>query len=296
MSPSGPAMHAPALVRRTLLANAIFSAVSGGVLVALGAVLAPLFGLESAMLLVVIGAGLLPFAALVGASARSPLLERRRVLAFAAADGIWVGGSALVLAVAWDVLSPLGRALIGGVALVVGAFAFLQLYGARDAASLQPSGEGVSRGRQIWLSWLSMKPWVKIWLFFLNGVFLAALFFPAQPLTMWVLAAYVASGPVLAGMMAWQGGLTRLLGLAHLIPWTPLVVYLVLRLTGDAVGPQVGPATHGNLYPWVLVLLIAVTTCLAFDIYDVVRWIRGERFVLGTPEAARRGASRPTLS
>lgn len=291
----GPAMHAPTLVRRTLFANAIFSALSGAALVAFGAVLAPLFGLESATFLLVIGGGLLPFAALVGASARSPGLERRRVLAFAAADVAWVAGSAVILVVAWSALAPQGRALIGGVALVVGAFAYLQLYGAREAISPSSTGEGISLVRRIWLSWMSMKTWVKVWLFFLNGVFLAALFFPVEPLTLWVLAAYLASGPLLAGIMAWQGGLTRLLGLAHLIPWTPLVGYLVLRLTGDAVGLQLGPDTHGNLYFWVVLLLMSVTACLAFDLYDVVRWIRGERFVLGTPEAARRGASKPTL-
>lgn len=296
MYQSGPAMHAPGLVRGTLLANAIFSAGSGTALIALGAILSPLFGLESATLLVLIGVGLLPFAVLAGASARSPRLDRRRVWAFALADLAWVGSSAVVLVVAWSGLAPQGRVLIGGVALVVGTFAYLQLYGAREAISPRTSGKDASLIRRIGLSWLSMKPWVKTWLFFLNGVFLAALLFPAQPLTLWVLAGYVASGPLLAGMMAWQGGLTRLLGLAHLIPWTPLVVYLTLRLTGDAVGPQIGHATHGNLYPWVLILLVTVMACLAFDVYDVVRWIRGERFVLGSPEAARRGASKRTLS
>ncbi len=31
--------------------------------------------------------------------------------------------------------------------------------------------------------------------------------------------------------------------------------------------------------------------CLALDAWDVVRWLRGERFVLGTKEAHRAGAS-----
>lgn len=306
MTPPGPVMHAPGLVRRTLLVNAIFSALSGAALVGLGGFLAPHFGLESAALLWLIGAGLLPFGALVGISAASSRPGRPRVLAIAVADLLWVGGSAVVLMVAWEALAPWGRALIGGVALVVGAFAYLQLYGARTAVRPRsspgrsapgPLSPGpLSPGRRIWRSWLSMKPWVKTWLFFLNGVFLAGLLFPAQPLTLWVLAAYLASGPLLAGIMIWQGGLTRLLGLAHLIPWTPLAVYLALRLTGDAVGPRVGLETHGNLYWWVLVLLATLAVCLVFDVYDVVRWIRGERFVLGTPEAARRGASRHTLA
>jgi hypothetical protein len=30
-------------------------------------------------------------------------------------------------------------------------------------------------------SWMSMKTWVKTWLFFLNGIFIAAAAFPADP-------------------------------------------------------------------------------------------------------------------
>jgi len=161
-------------------------------------------------------------------------------------------------------------------------------------SSSHAQGE-VSTGRRIQLSWLSMKPVVKVWLFFLNAVFLAALLFPLQPLTIGVLVAYVAAGPLLAAFMIRQRGLTRLLGVAHIVPWVPLAGYLLLRLAGDAAGPRLNLDTHGALYAYVLLLLGTVSICLAFDIYDVVRWLRGERFVLGTPEAERAGASRRTL-
>lgn len=158
----------------------------------------------------------------------------------------------------------------------------------------RPAPAGLAaRLREIGRSWLAMKPWVKAWLFFLNGVFLAALAF-RDPLARWTLAAYLASGPLLLAMMLAQRGLTRLLGLAHLIPWLPLLAYTSLRLSGDAAGPRITPGGDPALFAWALVLGAATAVCLAFDAFDVVRWIRGERFVLGTPEAARAGASRLT--
>jgi hypothetical protein len=149
--------------------------------------------------------------------------------------------------------------------------------------------------RRIGRSWLGMKTWVKLWLFFLNGVFLAAFAFGYDPLAFWTLAAYGASGPLLVLMMRAQGGLTRLLGIAHLIPWVPLVAYLCGRLGTAALGPRLAPATDPGLFAYAVVLLAVVVVCLAFDVWDVVRWARGERFVLGSRAAYEAGASRHTL-
>lgn len=62
---------------------------------------------------------------------------------------------------------------------------------------------------------------------------------------------------------------------------------------GRSTSPPRGPR---GLHGYAVVLLAAVLVCLAFDAYDVVRLLRGERFVLGSAEAARQGASRQTLS
>jgi hypothetical protein len=149
--------------------------------------------------------------------------------------------------------------------------------------------------RRIGRSWLSMKTWVKIWLFFLNAVFLAAFAFPHDPLSFWTLLAYGVSGPLLMVMMRAQRGLTRLLGAAHLVPWTPLVVYLGLRLESSAAGPRVDASAEPALFTYVCLLLASVGICLALDAWDVVRWMRGERFVLGSREAFDAGASARTL-
>lgn len=146
--------------------------------------------------------------------------------------------------------------------------------------------------RRVGRSWLALKTWVKAWLFLLNLVFLGSILFLHDPAGWWTLIAYLAAGPLLLGMMRYQRGLTRLLGLAHLVPWIPLVVYLSLRLSTRLAGPRLTPGEDPVLFTYVLLVLVTVGVCLAFDAYDVVRWIRGERFVMGSEEAHRAGASR----
>jgi len=143
-------------------------------------------------------------------------------------------------------------------------------------------------------SWLSMKPWVKNWLFFLNGIFIAAFAFLEDPAAKWILLAYVASGPLLAWLMIKQRGLTRLLGIAHLVPWIPLLVYIVLRLTSELAGHIVTFAAAPLFAGYLYLLLACLIVCLSLDVRDVVRYGRGERYVLGSPEAVRVGASRPS--
>lgn len=139
---------------------------------------------------------------------------------------------------------------------------------------------------------MSMKTWVKGWLFFLNGVFLLAFAFLEDPAAKWILAAYVASGPLLAWFMVQQRGLTKLLGLAHLLPWIPLLVYLTLRVSSNVAGPLVSVSVAPAFAVYLYVMLACLALCLSLDVWDAVRYLRGERYVLGSFEAARAGASR----
>lgn len=143
-------------------------------------------------------------------------------------------------------------------------------------------------------SWLSMKPWVKNWLFFLNGVFLAAFAFLDDPAAAWILLAYTMSGPLLVGLMITQRGLTRLLGIAHLVPWVPLLGYVALRLCSSLAGPVVTFADEPFFAGYLALLVICLVVCLSLDAWDVVRYRRGERYVFGSPEAVRLGASGPS--
>lgn len=141
---------------------------------------------------------------------------------------------------------------------------------------------GLSRLEALGVSWLGIKTWVKYWLFALNGVFLAAFFFWPSEITKASLIAYLATMPLLLAIMIVQRGLTRLLGLGHLVAWVPLVIYLLGRVTGDAFGSRLSSESEGGLYFYTLCLLGFVTVCLAFDIYDLIRWFAGARARLGS--------------
>ena len=141
-------------------------------------------------------------------------------------------------------------------------------------------------------SWLSLKTWVKLWLTFLNAVLLTALFFLDDPLGIYTLVSLPVTAVLLLAIAARHGGLVRLLGIGHLVPWLPLVVYAELRLATDWAGARIVPADDPALFAWALTLWAALVLCLVFDVYDVVRWLRGEHFVLGTEEAFRAGASK----
>jgi len=61
----------------------------------------------------------------------------------------------------------------------------------------------------------------------------------------------------------------RLLGLSHVIFWTPLVVYLLGRLR------DLEP--HGWFALWVRALLVTNALSLVIDYVDVVRYVVGDR-------------------
>jgi hypothetical protein len=145
--------------------------------------------------------------------------------------------------------------------------------------------------RDIGRSWMSLKTWVKLWLFWINAVMLAGIGALPDDLGVWTLVAYLLCAPLLLWLMLRQRGLTRLLGLAHIVPWLPLLIYALLRLTGAAVGPHITFATSPGLAGYALVLVVTLITCLAFDTYDVIRYARGEQYVMGSPDAAAAGAS-----
>lgn len=160
----------------------------------------------------------------------------------------------------------------------------------------QPRGVGgnslTQRLVRIGHSWLALKPWVKVWLVFLNTVLFAAFAFLPDPLAIATLLSLPVTLILLLAMALPMSGLNRLMGLGHLIPWLPLLGYLDLRLLSDLAGPRISPAAEPALFVWAVLLGASLSVCLALDAWDVVRWLRGERYVLGTREAYRAGASR----
>ena len=116
------------LLIRALAANSAFSALTGAVLIAASVPLSDWLGVPT-WLTALIGAGLLPFAFVVGRTARDP--EPSRVIQVIIADVSWVIGAAVILFGFPSWMSGQGlwalAIVTGGVAL----FAVLQTVGLR---------------------------------------------------------------------------------------------------------------------------------------------------------------------
>ena len=109
--------------------------------------------------------------------------------------------------------------------------------------------------------------WLRVWIFWLLFVNAAGLFFLRRTEARWVLLACVASVVTMDRLFD-AFGYTRILGLAHVIWWTPLVVYLFRRRA------SFGEGAFGGWARW-LVLTNAVS--LAVDYVNLARWALGER-------------------
>lgn len=125
---------------------------------------------------------------------------------------------------------------------------------------------------EIWQSFRSLPGWVQVWVvFLLVPVNMASLFFIAEPMGLWIAAlANVAMLPNI-WVMIHDRGLSKLMAIPHIIPWTLLVALLAFAR----------PMATG-LYDAYLWLLLAVNVVsLFFDYPDAVKWLKGDRAVAG---------------
>lgn len=115
--------------------------------------------------------------------------------------------------------------------------------------------------------------WVQHWMNFIALVLaLSTIAFLIVKTTRWLGAYMVVSTIALFLIMTWiydQMGMVRLLGIVHIVFWTPLVVYLWRRLRSNP------PQKYIALLMWLL--LATLTVALVFDYYDVLRWLMGQR-------------------
>lgn len=276
--------------------NALTCIASGALLALLPVQVAAFLGSPPPLLLQLIGAGLVLHSVhLVLVSFRRSI-SAWEVYYFSAGDIAWFLASLTILAFLQVVSTPGGIGLVLAVAIAVMSIGLGQLWthaeetgagslprgetGTNEETGLMPAN--LTRIGAIAQSWLGMKTWVKIWLFALNAVFLFALSFWPHDAVLAILAAYAATLPLLLSIMILQRGLTRFLGIAHLIPWLPLLAYLFLRLTSDLAGPRITYGADPNLVLYTLILSAFIAVCLAFDAYDLARWMRGDTARLGS--------------
>lgn len=124
----------------------------------------------------------------------------------------------------------------------------------------------------IWRSYRSLPLWVQIWVFgILVPVNSAALFFIFQPFG--ILIAFLAISAMLPNIavMLYERGLSKLMAIPHLLPWSILVIWLFIAM------PQ--GSTAYIAYLWVLLAVDAIS--LAFDFPDALKWLRGDRRIAG---------------
>jgi len=112
----------------------------------------------------------------------------------------------------------------------------------------------------------------KIWLFCLMTVnfFIPAFFYHTQEAQLTIVSFFFSG--IIGIVLVKIQGFTRLLGLMH-TPWIPLEIYLIWQL---------------NMYPasqpmglWIRGLIILNGISLIIDLLDVVRYILGERKIIG---------------
>jgi hypothetical protein len=132
--------------------------------------------------------------------------------------------------------------------------------GLEEAVALQPAWIGY------WLNWLMI-----------GAIILPLALFIWRQTRIAAAAALAAgvAGAIGTGWIYDQMGYVKLLGLPHIVFWTPLAIYMTALLRRS---PLPDPAR------WVLiVVLVTILVSLAFDYTDVVRYLLGNRAQLVTP-------------
>jgi hypothetical protein len=109
--------------------------------------------------------------------------------------------------------------------------------------------------------------WLQAWIGWLILVNTASVFFLRRAEGRSTLLAWIAS-VLTMGWLFESFGYTRILGLAHLIWWTPLVIWLFRRRAGFGEGAFGG---------WARWLLLTNSASLAIDAVDVARFALGDR-------------------
>jgi hypothetical protein len=125
----------PTLLRRALQGNAIFSAITGAIMIFEAGPLATWLGLNLAVVLVAAGVILILYALGLFQLARGKSVVRRLVAAAIFLDLAWVAGSAIILLTGVLSLTVAGKWTVGLVADVVAVFAILQFLGLRELSN-----------------------------------------------------------------------------------------------------------------------------------------------------------------
>ena len=119
---------------------------------------------------------------------------------------------------------------------------------------------------------LTEPAWLVAWVMTMMVLNTAAVFFLSRTEARWILAAWVGNLIFMSTLFEFFG-YVRLLGLSHVIFWTPLLVYLFARRNSWDLSSLSGK--------YIALLFAVNATSLVIDYIDVGRWLAGARAPLG---------------
>jgi len=112
--------------------------------------------------------------------------------------------------------------------------------------------------------------WVVHWVNFMGVVFMLAIPFSVVRMEARIaLVVFLLTAPAMMALYA-QVGYVRLLGVVHVILWTPLAYYLWKRRDKWRVRETIAGK-------WIFLLFVTIVISLIFDYTDVIRYAAGER-------------------
>jgi len=123
---------------------------------------------------------------------------------------------------------------------------------------------------EIWNSFRATPGWVQVWMvFLLIPINMASLFFINEPKGM--LIAFLANIGMLLNIpvMFYDRGMSKLMSIPHLLPWTVLVLLIIFRR----------PEATGLYSTFLWALLVVNLISLAFDYVDALKWLKGDRAI-----------------
>ena len=112
-----------------------------------------------------------------------------------------------------------------------------------------------------------LAPWVYYWVIWLVFINLFSVIFIFKHVeARWVLGVFVVVAFSMH-LLFLQVGMVRLLGIVHVIYWTPLLIYMFRRFK------KIATKTSYGIY--IRILMLTIATSLAIDYVDVVRYFLG---------------------
>jgi len=120
---------------------------------------------------------------------------------------------------------------------------------------------------------LSQPVWLIIWMGIIGLVMLLAIPFAIKDWrARWTIIAMIGNVIVMSNLFA-RFGYTRILGLSHIIFWTPLLAYLWKTRNANPDRKWTGL--------WVKLAMGIILISLLFDYADLIRWLMGDRAIVG---------------